>query len=175
VSAATHVASRAGVAPKHLGWLGVGLGVLAWYIALPPLLVRTPVPSLLIAAMAVAAGAVAVRNDEKRVGYGAVAAGVVGAIGAVVATRSGEANLEDVFVWSALIAAMLRFATPLTFAALGGMLSERSGVINIGLEGMMLIGAFFGIFGADLTGSWLLGAVIGMAAGAVTGLVHAVL
>jgi ABC-type uncharacterized transport system permease subunit len=175
VSAATHVASRAGVAPKHLGWLGVGLGVLAWFIALPPLLVRTPVPSLLIAAMAVGAGAVAVHNDEKRVGYGAIAAGVVGAIGAVVATRSGEGNLEDVFVWSALIAAMLRFATPLTLAALGGMLSERSGVINIGLEGMMLMGAFFGIFGADLTGSWLLGAVIGMAAGAVTGLVHAVL
>jgi simple sugar transport system permease protein len=169
------VASRAGVAPRHVGWLGIGLGVLAWYIALPPLLVRTPVPSLLIAAMAVGAGAVAVRNDEKRVGYGAAAAGVVGAIGAVVATRSGEGNLEDVFVWSALIAAMLRFATPLTFAALGGMLSERSGVINIGLEGMMLMGALFGIFGADLTGSWLLGAVIGMAAGAVAGLVHAVL
>jgi general nucleoside transport system permease protein len=175
MSAATHVVSRAGVAPKHLGWLGIGLGVLAWFIALPPLLVRTPVPSLLIAAMAVGAGAVAVRDDEKRVGYGAVAAGVLGAIGAVVATRSGESNLEDVFVWSALIAAMLRFATPLTFAALGGILSERSGVINIGLEGMMLMGAFFGIYGADVTGSWLLGAVIGMAAGALMGLVHAVL
>jgi general nucleoside transport system permease protein len=175
VSAATHVASRAGLAPKHLGWLGIGLGALAWSIALPPLLIRTPVPSLLLAAVGVAAGIVAVRDDEKRVGYGAIAAGMLGAIGAVVATRSGESNLEDVFVWSALIAAMLRFATPLAFAALGGILSERSGVINIGLEGMMLTGAFFGIFGADLTGSWLLGALIGMAAGGVMGLVHAVL
>jgi ABC-type uncharacterized transport system permease subunit len=175
VSAATHAASRAAVTGKQLGWLGTGLGALAWFIALPPLLLRTPVPSLLLAAMAVGAGVVAVRDDEKRLGYGAVAAGVVGAIGAVVATRSGVGNLEDVFVWSALIAAMLRFATPLTFAALGGILSERSGVINIGLEGMMLMGAFFGIFGADLTGSWFLGAVIGMASGAAMGLVHAVL
>ena len=175
MSAATHAVSRAAVNGKHLGWLGIGLGVLAWYMALPPLLVRTPVPSLLLGAMAMGAGVVAVRDDQKRLGYGAMAAGVVGAIGAVVATRSGVGHLEDVFVWSALIAAMLRFATPLTFAALGGILSERSGVINIGLEGMMLMGAFFGIFGAALTGSWLLGAVIGMASGAAMGLVHAVL
>jgi general nucleoside transport system permease protein len=175
VSAATHAVSRAAVSGKQMGWLGIGLGALAWFIALPPLLVRTPVPSLLLGAMAVGAGIVAVRDEEKRLGYGAAAAGVVGAIGAMVATRSGVGNLEDVFVWSALIAAMLRFGTPLTFAALGGVLSERSGVINIGLEGMMLMGAFFGIFGADLTGSWLLGAIIGMAAGAAMGLVHAVL
>ena len=107
------------------------------------------------------------QGGERRLGWGAIAAGVIGAVGAVVATKSGESNLEDVFVWSALIAAMLRFATPLAFAALGGIVSERSGVINIGLEGMMLMGAFFGIFGADLTGSWLLGALIGMAAGGV--------
>jgi general nucleoside transport system permease protein len=175
VTAATHAVSRAAVSGKQMGWLGIGLGAMAWFIALPPLLVRTPVASLLLGAMAVGAGVVAVREEEKRLGYGAVAAGVVGAIGAVVATRSGVGNLEDVFVWSALIAAMLRFGTPLTFAALGGLLSERSGVINIGLEGMMLMGAFFGIFGADLTGSWLLGAIIGMAAGAAMGLVHAVL
>ena len=175
MSAATHAVSRAGVSGKQMGWLGIGLGALAWFIALPPLLVRTPVPSLLLGAMAVGAGVVAVRDEEKRLGYGAVAAGAVGAVGAVAGTRSGVGNLEDVFVWSALIAAMLRFATPLTFAALGGLLSERSGVINIGLEGMMLMGAFFGIFGADLTGSWLLGAIIGMASGAAMGLVHAVL
>jgi ABC-type uncharacterized transport system permease subunit len=174
VTAHAVAAPRTGLAPGPAGWAGVALGAIAWYIALPPLRVRTPVPSVLLALAAVAAGAVAVRGGEKRLGLGAVAAGVLGGVGAVVATRSGVGNLEDVFVWSALVAAMLRFATPLVFGALGGIVCERSGVINIGLEGMMLMGAFFGIFGADLLGSWLLGALVGMAAGGALALVHAV-
>jgi general nucleoside transport system permease protein len=173
MTAGAVAAVRAGPAPRPVGWAGVAFGAIAWYIALPPLLVRMPVPSLLLALAAVAAGVFALRGDERRLGWGAVAAGVLGGVGAVVATESGEGNLEDVFVWSALFAAMLRFATPLVFGALGGIICERSGVINIGLEGMMLMGAFFGIFGADLTGSWLLGALIGMASGGALALVHA--
>jgi general nucleoside transport system permease protein len=173
VTAGAMAAVRAGPAPRPVAWAGVALGAIAWYIALPPLLVRTPLPSLLLALAAVAAGVFALRGDERRLGWGAIAAGVLGGVGAVVATQSGEGNLEDVFVWSALFAAMLRFATPLVFGALGGIICERSGVINIGLEGMMLMGAFFGIFGADLTGSWLLGALIGMASGGALAVVHA--
>jgi simple sugar transport system permease protein len=162
------------VSARHLAWAGVGLGVLAWFIALPPILLRTPAPSLLLAVAGLAAGAWAVGQGERRVGWGAVAAAVAGGAGAVASTRSGVGHLEDVVVWSALVAAMLRFATPLIFGALGGIVSERSGVVNIGIEGMMLMGAFFGIFGADLTGSWLLGLLMAMAAGAVIAFVHAV-
>jgi general nucleoside transport system permease protein len=174
MSTATVAASRAGLSAKQLGWAGVLLGAIAWYITLPPLLVRTPLPSLALGLAAVAAGVASVRGGDLRLGRGAVFAGFVGVIGAVVATKSGEANLEKVFVWSALLAATLRFATPLLFGALGGIMSERSGVINVGLEGMMLMGAFFGIYGADATGSWFLGMLVGLAAGGVLGFVHAV-
>ncbi len=173
MSASTVAASRVAVSARTAAWTGIVLGVLAAYIALPPLLVRTPVLSLLVAVAAVAAGVYATREGERRLGWIAVAIGVLGAIIAVVAVNSGEGNLDRVFVWSALAAGMLRFATPLIFGAMGGILSERSGVINIGLEGMMLMGAFFGIFGADLFGSWFLGILVGLASGALMGLIHA--
>ena len=95
--------------------------------------------------------------------------------GAIAATRSGAGHLEDVVTWSALIAAMLRFATPLMFGALGGIVSERSGVVNIGIEGMMLMGCYFGIYGADV--ARLVGrsaSLVAMVAGGALALVHAV-
>lgn len=59
-------------------------------------------------------------------------------------------------------------ATPLIFAALGGVLSERSGVVNIGLEGIMTAGAFAAVCVAGATGNPVLGALAGVVAGAVT-------
>jgi general nucleoside transport system permease protein len=173
MSASTVAASRVGISARAAAWAGIVLGVLAAYVALPPLLIRTSLLSVLLAVMGVLAGVYATREGERRLGWIAVGISVLGGILAVMAVNSGESNLERVFVWSALTAGMLRFATPLVFGAMGGILSERSGVINIGLEGMMLTGAFFGIFGADLTGSWFLGILAGVAAGALMGLVHA--
>ena len=157
-----------------IGWGGIVLGLLAFYAVLPPILVRTMIVSVVFALAGVALGVIAIRGGEKRIGWGAIAACVIGIAGAYGAVNSGVTNLERVIVWSALLAAALRYATPLIFAALGGVTSERAGVVNIGLEGMMLTGAFFGAWGADLTSSWLGGTVIGLGAGALMGLVHAI-
>jgi simple sugar transport system permease protein len=175
LSAAVATAERERtVTARHVGWGAIALGVVAWYLALPPILVRSFVPSVVLGVVAIGAGAWVLGRGESRLGWGAIAAGVIGAGGAVASTQSGVGHLQDVVTWSALFAAMLRFATPLLFGALGGIVSERSGVVNIGIEGMMLMGCYFGIYGADIGGSWVIGLLVAMIAGGVLALVHAV-
>jgi simple sugar transport system permease protein len=158
--------------PKAVGAFGIVLGILAFWLAAPPISQRSLTWPLVVAILAALCGIVAATRGAPKVGWGAVAAAIVGVTLAELATRSSEGNLNQ--VWSAsLIAQMLVFATPLTFAAIGGMFSERSGVVNIGLEGMMLMGAFWGIWGADRTGSWVGGLLIAAASGGLLALVHA--
>lgn len=76
---------------------------------------------------------------------------------------------------TALFAAAIRLWMPLAFAAMGGVLSERAGVINIALEGMMLSGAYAAISAAAATGSAIIGLIAGVVVGALVGLLHAVL
>ena len=68
---------------------------------------------------------------------------------------------------------MLRWGVPILLAGLGGLWSERAGVVNIGLEGMMVLGTWFGAWGALQFGPWV-GLLLGMLGGALGGLVHAV-
>ena len=70
--------------------------------------------------------------------------------------------------------AAIRIATPLMLAALGGILSERAGVFAVGLEGMMLMGAFGGAIGAWASGSAVVGVALAILCGAAVGLVVAI-
>jgi general nucleoside transport system permease protein len=179
VTALGNVAGRAGAVAderqsRALGWAGIAIVAAAFVITIPPFSVRTAAPTVVLAVVAAVLGVLAVRGGAKRHGWIAVVLAVLGLVLGVGATRTELSSLEVVVSWGALLSATLRFATPLTFAALGGLVSERSGVVNIGLEGMMLMGAFFGAWGADVTSSWLGGILIGLAAGCLTGLLHAV-
>ena len=159
--------------PRLAGLVGVGLGLIAIWLVLPPETVRSVAVPTALGAAGVVCGAVTITGGRRRLGWGAVVSGSTGIAAAFLVTRASVPNLESVITWSTILAAMLVFATPLTYAAIGGMFSERSGVVNIGLEGMMLMGAFFGAYGADKTGSWGLGILIGIASGCALGLVHA--
>ena len=122
--------------------------------------------------VAIALGIWTATRGRRRLGWGAVAAGLLGIGLGILATRSGTGNLEAVFD-ATLIAQTFGLATPLVFGAIAGMFSERSGVINIGLEGMMLMGAFWGVYGSDKGGSWVVGLLVGMASGGLLALVYA--
>jgi ABC-type uncharacterized transport system permease subunit len=81
-------------------------------------------------------------------------------------------NIE-VLIGAGVLAATLRLATPIALAALGGVVTERSGVTNIALEGCMLMGAFFAIFAADKTGSLPIAILVGLIAGMALAGLHA--
>jgi ABC-type uncharacterized transport system permease subunit len=126
--------------PRTNGVVGILLGVLACFVAIPPITARSPVYPVLIGIAAAVLGLGAAMRGRRRLGWGAVAAGLIG----------------------------------IALGVLAGTFSERSGVVNIGLEGMMLMGAFWGVYGADKSSSWVIGLVIAMAAGGLLALVHAV-
>jgi ABC-type uncharacterized transport system permease subunit len=158
--------------PAVSGGLGIFLGAFAAFLAVPPIEARTVTWPILVGIVAAMLGIWTVTRGRRRLGWGAVAAGILGIGLGILATRSNTENLGSTFD-ATLVAQTLSFATPLVFAAIGGMFSERSGVVNIGLEGMMLMGAFWGVYGADKGGTWVVGLLVAMGVGALLALVYA--
>ncbi|MCW9050531.1 MAG: ABC transporter permease [Deltaproteobacteria bacterium] len=74
-----------------------------------------------------------------------------------------------------LLDATVRAGTPILFATLGAIINERAGIINLGIEGLMLIGALAGFAGTYLTGSLLLGVLLAFAATFIAGSIHALI
>ena len=158
--------------PATTGGFGILLGAFAAFLAIPPIEARTVTWPILFGIVAAALGVWTVTRGRRRLGWGAVAAGLLGIGLGILATRSSTGNLESAFD-ATLVAQTLGFSTPLVFGAIGGMFSERSGVVNIGLEGMMLMGAFWGVYGADKGGSWVVGLLVAMGVGGLLALVYA--
>ncbi len=158
--------------PGATGYAGLVLGVLAGLLAIPPVQTRTVTWPIVVGVVAAMLGLWTATRGRRRLGFGAVATGILGVGLGVLATRSGVDNLNAVFN-AGLIGQTFAFATPLVFGAIAGMFSERSGVVNIGLEGMMLMGAFWGVYGADKGGSWVVGLLVGMGTGGVLALIYA--
>jgi general nucleoside transport system permease protein len=78
-----------------------------------------------------------------------------------------------VALFEAIVLSVLAASTPLLIAATGELVTERTGVLNLGVEGMMIMGAACGFGGALLTGSTIIGAVSGIVAGTLLSLVFA--
>lgn len=92
-----------------------------------------------------------------------------------VLVLAAASNIFSKAVLTSLVAGGLLAGVPLMFTALGESISERSGVLNLGLEGMMLLGAYIGFVAAYYGHSQVLGFIAGMGGGAIGGVVMVVL
>jgi ABC-type uncharacterized transport system permease subunit len=108
-------------------------------------------------------------RERRRTRVLAVGAGIFVAL-ILLRLITGESDITS----SGTMGATLALAVPIGMAALGGLWSERSGVVNIGLEGMMTFGTWGAAFASYFSGNPWLGLLGGIVAGAVGGLLHAV-
>src|SRR5262245_44917926 len=127
-------AIRSEVTAKYVGWASVGLASLGFWLALPPVELRPPIVPFWLTATRALGGAWAAARGERKLGWGAVAVAGICAVLAYGATLSSVAHLDGAYTttsgpgvvdWGVMTYTMFIFATPLAFAAIGGMFSER--------------------------------------------------
>jgi len=118
--------------------------------------------------------------DWKRFGFIALIIAILFSVVVMV----GKAKQEPLIIIASMLATTIAVATPLTLGALSGLFCERAGVVNIGIEGMMLGAAFFGwlasiymsvIFHFASMPSLIVGVIAGVLAGGLFALLHAML
>ena len=109
------------------------------------------------------------RPRQRRLGLALVLAALVLVVLSFVRWQTGANDLTS----SGTFSATLRVSMPILLAGLGGLYAERAGVVNIGLEGMMILGTWFGAWAGWHWGPWA-GVLMGMAGGAAGGFLHAV-
>src|SRR5512143_387296 len=81
--------------------------------------------------------------------------------------------MNDVFQLTTIVGILtsaIRLATPFLYASIGEMFAQRSGVVNLGVDGIMLVGAFAAFYATLTTGSLVLGVLAAMLAGLLMGL-----
>ncbi|MCJ7536753.1 MAG: ABC transporter permease, partial [Anaerolineales bacterium] len=139
-------------------------------IAAPDLVLPTSVSLIVLGVFAGVAGFWQVFRGFKKGDWVVIlVAGLLILAFLIWATRGKSLNLTGM-----LVSSIVR-ATPIALAALSGIYSERSGVVNIGIEGMMLIGAFTSVVFASITHNMFVGVIAGILAGMVLGALHGVL
>jgi ABC-type uncharacterized transport system permease subunit len=139
-------------------------------IAAPDLVLPTGISLFILAFLVAVLGGYQIVSGSKRVSLFVGLSAVVLVFGFLIwATHGKSLNLTGM-----LVSSVIR-ATPIALAALAGIYSERSGVVNIGIEGMMLMGAFVSVVAASVTQNLIIGVIAGILAGMLMGALHAVL